>query len=52
MAQAMSRAKRLRGGVYRISHPSDDEVMNDLLKEMNFKARRALTVMKLSLYDA
>lgn len=52
MAQAMSRAKRLRGGVYRISHPSDDEVMNDLLKEMNFKARRALTVMKFSLYDA
>jgi ribosomal protein S18 acetylase RimI-like enzyme len=51
MARALSRAKRLRGGVYRVSHPAEDEVLSEVLKEMNFKARRALTVMKLQLRD-
>jgi ribosomal protein S18 acetylase RimI-like enzyme len=49
--RALNRAKRLRGGVYRISHPAEDEVLSEVLKEMNFKARRALTVMKLQLRD-
>lgn len=52
LARALARAKRLRGGVYRINHPSDDEVTSRVLEEMNFKARRALAVMKLQLSDS
>jgi ribosomal protein S18 acetylase RimI-like enzyme len=51
LARALGRAKRLRGSVYHISHPSDDKVTSEVLNEMNFKARRALTVMKLQLAD-
>jgi ribosomal protein S18 acetylase RimI-like enzyme len=52
LVQALGRAKRLRGGIYRISHPSDDEVVTELLAGMNFKVRRTLTVMRLHLENA
>lgn len=49
LVQALGRAKRSRAGIYRISHPSDDEIITELLTDMNFKLRRTLTVMRLRL---
>ncbi|MDX1440588.1 MAG: GNAT family N-acetyltransferase [Rubricoccaceae bacterium] len=51
LVRSLARAKRSRGGVYRINHPSNDEITSQTLEEMNFKARRALAVMRLQLTD-
>lgn len=48
-ASVLHRFLYRRGNKVKISHPVDDEIMNQLLQEANFILRRKLTMMRLSL---
>jgi ribosomal protein S18 acetylase RimI-like enzyme len=49
LAKALRRLRYLQPRGARIDHPEDDRVVDALLREANFRARRTLTIMKLEL---
>ncbi len=49
LEKSLVRLKRLRVASIRANHPADDETLNQLLKEANFRIQRTLSFMRLSL---